>query len=412
VTWYEHGPSYAAQAALCDGALRPVPFTRDERDLHLDLGGLDPAAVDRLHLAVPSPTLEQFTLIDTPGLASIDGERSRRTERFLDAAESGGVPVDAVVYLMRHVHERDVAFLDAFMDRTVVGTSPMNAIAVLSRADEVGAGRLDAMDSARRVAARYRANEQVRSLCSAVIPVAGLLAETAATLREDEVGHLRRLAAMDEHELDQLILTADRFQEVARSPLTAEVRRALISRLGLFGTRLVLDRMVRGELHTANDVAAALRAASGIDELRDLLDERFLPRARVLQARAVLVGLRALALRCRAVSEAHAAWLAGEVERVETAAGELGQLRLLHLVLSGATRLDHVEAAEARRVVLEQGPARVGLEPDADRDAVRAAALEAVGRWRVRADDPLADPTTREAAEGVAHAYEMIYAVG
>lgn len=412
VTWYEHGPGYGAQAVLLDGSLRPVPFQRDETNLRLDLAGFSVEAIDRLHVTVPSPTLERLTLIDTPGLASIDGERSRRTERFLDPEEPGTSPVDAVLYLMRHVHQRDVAFLDAFMDRSVAGTSPMNAIAVLSRADEVGAGRLDAMEAAERVAARYRANQEVRSLCSAVVPVAGLLAETAATLREDEVGYLRRLAELPPDELDDLLVTADRFLDTSRSPLTVEVRRALLARFGVFGARHTLDLLVRGEVANATDVAAALEACSGVGALEGLLAERFLPRARVLQARAVLVGLRALAARCRDVSPAHADWLAGGVERVEATSRELAQLRLLHLTLSGTARLRDDEAEEVRRVVLEQGLARLELDGATDADAVRAAALVAIGRWRVRADEPLVDPATREAAELVAQAYEAIYAGG
>jgi len=412
VTWYEHGQGYGAQAVLLDGSIRPVPFVRDETNLHLDLDGLGVAGVDSLHVNVPSPTLQRFTLIDTPGLASIDGERSRRTERFLEPEEPGAAPVDAVLYLMRHVHQRDVAFLDAFMDRSVTGTSPMNAIAVLSRADEIGAGRLDAIESAERVAARYRTNQELRSLCSGVVPVAGLLAETAATLREDEVGYLRRLAELPADELDDLLVTADRFLDTTRSPLTVEIRRALLGRLGMFGARHVLDRMARGELSSAIEVAADLESCSGIAGLRGALAERFLPRARVLQARSVLAGLRALAQQCRASAPAHATWLAGEVERVESTSRELAQLRLLHLTLSGSARLGDDEHEEVRRVVLCTGVDRLALDDAAVPEAVQAASLAGIGRWRVRADDPLADPPTREAAELVAQAYESIYAGG
>ena len=65
---------------------------------------------------------------------------------------------------MRHLHRSDVEFLEAFMDRSVTAASPVNAVAVLSRADEIGAGRLDAMDSADRIAARYRDDRAVNVL--------------------------------------------------------------------------------------------------------------------------------------------------------------------------------------------------------------------------------------------------------
>ena len=104
----------------------------------------------------PASTLDTVTLIDTPGIASLNDENSRRTREFLDPEQGASGDADAVIYLMRHVHAADVAFLEAFMDRTVAAASPVNAVGVLSRADEIGAGRLDAIDSARRIAAPVR----------------------------------------------------------------------------------------------------------------------------------------------------------------------------------------------------------------------------------------------------------------
>ena len=94
-------------------------------------------------------------------------------------------PADAVVYLMRHLHASDVEFLRAFHDTEVSRPSPVNAIGVLSRADEIGVGRLDSMASARRIAARLGTDPNVRRLVQSVVPVAGLLAETAVTLTEE-----------------------------------------------------------------------------------------------------------------------------------------------------------------------------------------------------------------------------------
>ena len=87
-----------------------------------------------------------------------------------------------------------MSFLDTFLDRSVAQPNPFNALGVLSRADEMGAGRLDAMTSATSVARRFEADPRIRSLCSGVVPVAGLLAETGVTLTEDEVAALRAVA--------------------------------------------------------------------------------------------------------------------------------------------------------------------------------------------------------------------------
>ena len=132
-------------------------------------------AVARTRSAVawPTSTLETITLIDTPGLASLNDENSRRTREFLEFDENKPSDADAVIYLMRHAHRSDVAFLDAFMDRSVTAASPVNAVAVLSRADEIGAGRLDAMVSSAKIAAelgfvpQHTIEEAVRDLVAA-----------------------------------------------------------------------------------------------------------------------------------------------------------------------------------------------------------------------------------------------------
>ena len=75
---------------------------------------------------------------------------------------------DAIVYLLRSLHASDVEFLRSLNERPGAETA-MGAVAVLSRADELGAGRLNAMadvgkgvidfgkvlDAAKRTGVRY-----------------------------------------------------------------------------------------------------------------------------------------------------------------------------------------------------------------------------------------------------------------
>ena len=86
-------------------------------------------------------------LIDTPGLASISDDVSRRTERFLASDEEGPGDADAVIYLLRHLHPMDLSFLEAFRDTTAT-SGAVNSIAVLSRADEIGSSRTNALQAA------------------------------------------------------------------------------------------------------------------------------------------------------------------------------------------------------------------------------------------------------------------------
>jgi hypothetical protein len=402
VTWYRRADSYQVQALLRDSSVRSVRFRREDDALHVDLGDVPASAVERLDVQWPSARLAELTLIDTPGLASARLETSARTLEFLAPADERTTDADAVVYLMRHVHRRDVEFLDAFMDRTITQASPVNAIAVLSRADEIGGGRLDALESARRIAARYGSDPTLRSLCSAVVPVAGLLAEAGTTLREDEYRALHSLAGADQPTLDAMLVTTDRFVAAGIGPLTIEIRRALLRRLGLFGVRFAVDRIRAGAVSDSPGLAAVMVETSGITELRSLFVERFLPRARILQSRAVLAGLQRIARRLAVGNGDLSRWLDDRVERIEATTPELGDLRLLHLATIGSAFADE-EREEIRRLVLAP---TTGVGPE----QTRTAAIAGVERWRVRASDPRNDPETVEACELAARAYERIVA--
>ena len=90
---------------------------------------------------------------------------------------------------LRHLHATDFEFLEAFSEYGAARASGLNAIAVLSRADEIGGGRLDALMSARRVAARYRSDPRLLGLCQDVVAVAGLLAQTAVRAAPPPAGN-------------------------------------------------------------------------------------------------------------------------------------------------------------------------------------------------------------------------------
>src|SRR4030095_14131457 len=86
----------------------------------------------------------------------------------------------------------------------------VNAVAVLSRADEAGVGRIDSMASAQRIAARYRLDPTVRRLAQTVVAGAGLLAQSGATLREPEYKALDAIASAPRDDVEALFLSADR----------------------------------------------------------------------------------------------------------------------------------------------------------------------------------------------------------
>ncbi len=75
----------------------------------------------------------------TPRASRRCRRRSRPARRPLLTADDGAPSVaDAVLYLLRHAHASDVRFLEAFHDDELAKGTPVNAVGVLSRADEIG----------------------------------------------------------------------------------------------------------------------------------------------------------------------------------------------------------------------------------------------------------------------------------
>jgi hypothetical protein len=408
VTWYQDGHAPAVRLYPRAGAPRPLRIARDDGALQIDLG-VPAETVDRLEVTWPSASLRATTLIDTPGIASLSLDVSARSERFL-APEDAPTAADAVLYLMRHLHSADMRFLESFHDQGVARAAPVNTVAVLSRADEIGVGRVDALRSARVIAARYRADETLRAFCQTVVPVAGLLAVTGRTMRQDEYAALVELAALPPDRLDALLLTVDRFAsstDVTDPP--AATRAKLLDRFGLFGLRLSTT-LIRQGVGDASTLAAELVQRSGLVELREVLASQFSQRRDVLKARSALI---ALDLVLRREPRPAAAPLVAEVERILAGAHEFAELRLLSDLRGRVLRPPKEQAEEAERLIGGDGGApnqRLGLPPDAGRDELRNAAMARLTEWRRRAESPLASRAMANAARVVVRSCEGILA--
>jgi hypothetical protein len=255
------------------------------------------------------------------------------------------------------------------------------------------------MESAARIARRYQNDPQVRSLCASVTPMAGLIAETGLTLREDEAATLRTLAATDPATLERMLISTEEFLDLASGDLTIELRRDLLDRLGMFGVRLAIQEVKAGAT-TAAQLGPRLVEHSGLNELRRIIAEHFLPRARLLQARTAIQSLRELGVQLKAGDPDAADRLDRELEQLEASAVDFARLRAAHLVVSGTVNFNDTERSELERLLLGSTPAAsLGLGVGAAPDDVRSAALGAITRWRNRAADPLAMPALVEVCE-------------
>ena len=374
VTVYREGLGYRAEATLRTGERRSLELERTATACEVDLGGISPADIEVIDVEWPSARLRGLALIDTPGLDS-----STIAPPVFDA--------DCVVYVMSHLHPEDHRFLDAFRDPALGGHVAVNAIGVLSRADQVEGGAPSALATAAAVAAETGDHPVVRRLCSQVVPVAGLLGLAAATVTETEFRVIA--AAAGEPDIEDRLLSVDRFGD---RPERAD----LLDRLGLFGVRLVVAELQSGRARTGGDIADILATASGVGALTDLLTARFRQRADLLHAHHTL---RSLERMLPGHDHAEARRLHREFERIRAGAHELEELRAIALLRAGDAGLDDDE--DLATLLGARGSAattRLRLDADADAATVRDAAVAAVAHWRRRAAHPLASPADADVA--------------
>lgn len=407
ITWYRHGATPRITLRLRGGDTRTLPVRRNDGRLVIDLGATSVEELERIEVEWPAARLEDVTLIDTPGIASLSPGVSARSAAFL-TPEGAPSETDAIIYLMRHLHSADLGFLSAFHDTAVGRSGTVNAMAVLSRADEIGAGRIDALLSARGIAERYRTDGALRSLALDVVPVAGLVAQSARTLRQREYDALRQIARLGRQARERLLVSVDRFVRAdAGIDVSSDDRELLLDRFGMFGIRMS-SVIIRSGCDDSTELADELYRRSGMDELLRLVSDQFRSRSDALKARTAIAAVRALLERRPTPRSPE---LARTVERLEANAHELRELALLSDARSAGLGLTPPEAAEAERLIGGSGTAparRLGLPDDAPLEELRTAATRALQRWRAMAGSPLRDRAATEACQAVIRSCEAL----
>lgn len=285
-----------------------------------------------------------------------------------------------------------------------------STITLLSRAEEVGAGRLDALRAAGRVARRTASAPDLADLGSAALPVAGLIALTGRTLRHREVTARRSFAVLPVAETERLLLSADRFVRPGATDVPPPgTRAALIARLGVLGVRLPTS-LVREGVADAGSLGAQLVRWSGLDAFQRLVSVQLTARADQLcvrSAAAVLV----VALRRAPRPGEDSLW--ADLQRQRTATAGLAELDLLAGLSAAGALLPAARRPMAAQLSGSAGTCslqRLGLPAGSDREEVRAAARAALADWQLQATDPLAPAPMTDAAEVVVRSLERVLA--
>lgn len=409
VTWYRYGHSPRITLYPVTGEPRTLPIRRVGGRLVFTLGRAQSGDVERLVVEWPSESLREVTLIDTPGIASLSEDVAARSVSFL-TPEDAPSEADAVIYLMRHMHASDLRFLESFRDTEAARSGTVNAVAVLSRADEIGAGRIDSLLSAGDIAERYRRDHSLRKLALGVVPVAGLLAQSARSMRQADYESLALLAGMDRAAREKLLLSADRFLKAGvPEGLDADARASLLERFGLFGIRLGVV-LIRAGFTDPTPLAHELARRSGLDPLLVMVGRQFHARAEALKARTALVGVETLIRTSPREGSGH---LAAALERLQANAHEFRELRLLASLRTAGSSLSYDLETEAERLIGGAGTAaylRLALEPEATPEEITAEARECLRRWRLVSENPLTDRSGQDVCRVVMRSCEGVLA--
>ncbi|GAA5129796.1 hypothetical protein [Haloechinothrix salitolerans] len=349
-------------------------------------------------LSASGRSLRDITPVDTTAVEPDAAPREIRA-RCADA--------DAVLCLLRRPRDTELDLARAVHEHPVAQATPINTVAVLSRADELGGGRADAVISARQIARRARREPELRALCQDVVAVAGQAANAGRTLNATEFGALRTLASEPTDRLEAHLLSVQRFTSTQVSlPVDAGTRERLLDRLGLFGVRLAVT-LVRQGNDTQPTLAAQLAQRSGLAELRETIDVLFVTRAEILKARAAMLALDVLLrMEPRTGSDA----LLIELDRAVAGAHEFQELRLAASLLADPGLLPDGLREEAIRLIGEHGTEpekRLGLHAPSGTQ-VQQALRDALRRWRLVAHSPELGSAAHSAALVVLRSIETI----
>ncbi len=413
VAWYRYG--FPERVSVEPRVGEPWVLPLGERFALPDDLGAPADAIARVVVSLSSDVLRTMSVIDTPGLvsASATGAAATRELLAIDAASRRGVgDADAVIFLIDQGATRDDVETLAAIQRTGSGVraSALNVAGVISKVDLLGPW--DAVADRAADLAR-RQSEMLSAAVSAVIPVVGLLAETVETghFTERDGQAIRELADLGEEALERLFLSADRFTS-RDAPVSGGDRQRLIERLGLYGLR-VATRAAADTRASGADLATALRAASGIERLRDTVSSTFGRFSDALKADRAMLALERMSYEVESQDRdlAHRIRAGLESLRLDRGMQVLGELHALQECADPTAGIPDDLAGEVRRVIGATTDAgRVGLPSGAGPNEIRTAASAQVTRWRAFVNGGSATPAAVRVAEILRDSYESVWA--
>jgi len=417
VTQFRYGTSDRVDVVKRDGTRTSLPL--DESGMIPQRLSVPREQVAYIDVTLTSDRLQNLTVVDTPGMSSVNTSISDEARKFLfDAPIADDIDSDsksalsgaeAIIYVFtQSVREDDLEALQAFRTMSSkLSSNPINSLGLFNKVDKLAPTPSGDPWPVAEPLSRNQ-SQVMRRVVSDVVPVVGLLAETteAGRLTASDCEALRKLAELPAEERTILMAAASLFA-TRECPVPVEQRERLLRLLDLYGINFAIAHLVANPQMATGELVRMLFAASGFPRLRTTLNQAFQLRTDAIKAGWGLARLEAVASSTEHPAERE--MLRDAIERV-IQDPEYHRLRLIEVaaqVTTGAVELPSDMEAEVARLALTSDPARVLGMPGSDTAQLMRAALEANNRWRTFAVGG-ASPAQARVAHVVARGFHLI----
>lgn len=242
--------------------------------------------LDKIHwvdVYINHPILKVFDLIDTPGLDSLLGTDSKNTRDLLTKEENRP---DAIIYLMKKGFQRkDMNAVQEFHQSTGL-VSGINAIAALTRVDEMPNEYTDAQEIIQR---NKNDHAEIRYYFSEIFPIAALPAQACKTLSDNNIESLKLLAGYER--IDNFMGDKNNFENDLDF-LSLKERQSLCTQLSIAGIRFSVKYFQHNPKATVKDFRKYLYQFSNVEALQKYTVSQFGKRADFYKSTRVMAGLK------------------------------------------------------------------------------------------------------------------------
>lgn len=413
VTEFRYGAHERAEVIGTDGSVSVLPLARGRMPDQL---GRPVEQISSVVVYLSNALLSHLAVVDTPGLNTVTEVNEETTANFLGVSGREGEQTasavsraDALLFLLPLLRQADAQILRGF-SKLFGGSSlsAASAVAVLSKVDRLSKGS-DPLAAAAPIAERVAI--ELRGVVSSVLPVVGLLAETAqaAVFTEADARALATVAAVnDPLDRDDMLLTAEDFLNFDLLELDRPSRVRLLSMLDLYGLKVAVKASDDGA-RTASDYLRVFDTASGFAALHRVVMQRFAGQAEIFKAHAALNDLRrASYLRNDPDNLRALRALRSPLEKIELDPALL-QLRLLEVanaVSTGDLALPDPLVSDVLTLTGTTDPrSSVGAVAARSRDI----AADGAARWSTWGNDARRSPNEARLARVVKEAFEVMW---